>query len=393
MFIEDLVSILTSYVVSVNRYDKLILISLDGQLSKGLGFTEKQKNLVLNLIKKYSTPLSLYLNKNITSYIDNPVFKFASRQVNFEKKISITEYKNSYRAIKMEFPYDDELINHIKTNKHQLHDVNWDSDEKSWFFRLTEKNILYIMEVLNKKRFNLDTEMENYVGQIDKIITDVENYVPMLCFSKNKFFYNNCGQNLPPVTSTDLLSAVFEARKIGISTWDDTISTYIDSDNVNPFTKEFLKLSASEKIRVNTEKYSINDLKDVVEHLSPTIFILPGGNELNKIISCYEFLKKCNINNEDISVLFRLPSSTGNDFNEFVKNHNLNSSLSKNTKAVIISGKIPKPLIKSKIKFHSIINLGYDNVHYTMREFVQKHENLIYFSEKVNQRGFNFDNL
>ncbi len=393
MFIEDLIKILSISVAIINKWDRLVIISLDDQLTRQLGFTEKQKKLALTLIRKHSNILSTYLRQDITPYLDSPTYKYGIRQINGEKKISITSYRDYFKAIKLEFPYNEHIINHIKANKQKLQDVNWDSEEKAWFFRLTEGNILYIMELLNEEKFKLDEEIENYISQTDKIIKNIENYLPMLCFSENRFFYKNSHANLPQVQSTDFLSAVFEARKNGIFTWDDEISNFINSDQINPLTRELLKSSSNEKLRFSHENYTITDLTDIIKYLAPTIFVIPGGNEFEKLTFCYEFLQGCGIDNQNISVLFRLPSETGHNFNEFVKNNQLNTPLTENTKVVIISGKIPKPLIKSKIKFHSIINLGYDNVHYTMRDFVQKHENLMYFSEKTNHRGFNFGNM
>jgi len=76
-----------------------------------------------------------------------------------------------------------------------------------------------------------------------------------------------------------------------------------------------------------------------------------------------------------------------------VKNTALNNPVTDTTKIIFLSGKVPKPLIKSNIEYHLTINLGYDNVHYTMREFVQRQENLIYYSKKQIQKEFNFDDL
>jgi hypothetical protein len=113
------------------------------------------------------------------------------------------------------------------------------------------------------------------------------------------------------------------------------------------------------------------------------VFILPGGSELSKLLTVLELLNHLKIPKDEISVMFRLPNETDKNFNDFVKDEELNSPLSEKTKFVIISNKLPKPLIKSDIKFNLVVNLGFGNVHYTLKNFVEKHENLIFYSEET----------
>jgi hypothetical protein len=34
------------------------------------------------------------------------------------------------------------------------------------------------------------------------------------------------------------------------------------------------------------------------------------------------------------------------------------------------------------------VNLGFDNAHYTLKEYVKNHPNLVYFDQKKQNRGF-----
>jgi hypothetical protein len=124
--------------------------------------------------------------------------------------------------------------------------------------------------------------------------------------------------------------------------------------------------------------------------MGPTLFIIPGGNEFDKFNIAYNFLKTEGFENKDMSVMFRLDSKIDQNFNNFVKKNELNSPLGENTKIVFISSKMPKPVLKSNIKFHSVINMGYDAVHYSIRDFMKNHENLIVYSEKPSLKEFNF---
>jgi hypothetical protein len=88
--------------------------------------------------------------------------------------------------------------------------------------------------------------------------------------------------------------------------------------------------------------------------------------------------------------MFRLPKETHENFNNFVKNSGFNNPITDTTRAVFISGKSPKPVLKSGIKFHTVVNLGFDNVHYSLRDFVNNHENLVYYTEKINPKQTEF---
>jgi hypothetical protein len=62
---------------------------------------------------------------------------------------------------------------------------------------------------------------------------------------------------------------------------------------------------------------------------------------------------------------------------------NLNNPVDENTKVVFVSTKITKPLVKSGVKFKTVINLGYYNyLHFTMSAAVDNAQNLVYYSMK-----------
>jgi hypothetical protein len=96
-----------------------------------------------------------------------------------------------------------------------------------------------------------------------------------------------------------------------------------------------------------------------------------------------EFAYRLGIETKDMSVMFRLPNEQS-DFNQFVKDHELNGPITDTTRIVFVSTKITKPLIKSGVKFNTVINLGYYNyMHFTMSTVVDNARNLVYYSTKA----------
>jgi hypothetical protein len=390
--VEDLILTLAyGSGATVNAWDQKIIYSFADQISRGTGFTEKQATLAVKILKRHKKQLEGSLRLYIGDFYENPVYKFPLRTINNSKKISIISKNTRNKFIKVEFPYNETYITHIRQNKDKLDLAVWDKEEKSWMFSLSENNLKFLMDLSIKEKFVVDEEFQGYCEQILNIIKNMENYVPMLTMENNQLKFKNISENIPDLNTNDLIESVFVARKYGITTLDDSVCSAIDNSDISDVVKEFLKTDPGENFHLNSEKYTISELSLFVKHLSPCLFIIPGGDELNSLKKTLEFLNNLEISNETISVMFRLPSETDKEFNDFVKNSNLNSPINENTKIVFISGKLPKPVLSSNIHFNSIINLGFKNAHYSIKNYILNHENSISFTKETPQREFNFE--
>jgi hypothetical protein len=386
MNIEDLVISLLLSRISLNQWDQKLIGSFYDQVSQGSGFTEKQSSLAVKTIRRYSASLSTFLQKDISLYLENPSYRLPIRKISNTKQLSVVDHPVHKKAITAVFPYNEAYITQIRKNKDELGTAVWDKDAKCWIFSLSENSIQFLMDFSEQENFEIDEEFQNYAQQSREVIASMEDFIPMLIIDEKTPKLVNCSKFVPPLESTDILESVFEARRKGIFTWDDTISNFLDSDEINPVTRNFLKSDPGEKVAVDNEIHEISDLTDIIKNMSPCLFVIPGGSEHENLMMAYEFLKSIGITNHEMSVMFRGPSDTHEIFNNFVKNMELNSPLSDQTKIVFVSSKLPKPVLKSKIKFHSVINLGYSNVHYTMKDFVGNHENLVFYSKKKELR-------
>jgi len=380
MNIEDLMIALIYSNIKKNDWDTKLGYSFYDQISRGSGFTEKQSNLAIKILSRHHMALSVALNKNIAPFLENPVFRLPIRKISESKQLSVVEHSQHGRVIKAIFPYNEKTVENIRKNRDSIGSAVWDKEEKCWFFALNEESIKFLRDLDN---FGTDEMFQNYVSQIKSIEDELENHIPMLVIEDGMPKLKNCASSVPILETTDILTSIFEARKRGIFTWDDTISNFLDSDEVDPLTRDFLKADPSKETGLDKDLHQISEFSAIVKHLLPILVVIPGGNELETMkISC-EFLTNLGIANDEMSVLFRLPSTTHENFNNFVKFNELNSPISEKTKVVFVSSKMPKPVLKSKIKFHSSLNLGYSNVHYTMRNFLKNQENsLIYTKEK-----------
>jgi hypothetical protein len=394
MFIEDIIISLTIGAVRLNSWDHKVVSSFYGQICSGSGFTEKQCTLAIRIIKRYNIQLSSMHNIDIAQVVETPKYRLAVRKSTSTRSIRIVPGNEVYdRLIEVRFPYDEPIIAEIRNyrSSNVYTYAAWHQDNTSWMLSVSEENIIFLTNLFKDSEVEADEEFKDYQAQISKVISNMEQHVPMLCLLNDTPTIVNASKSVPEIETTDILGSVFKARMCGINHWDQNIDSYVDT--IDPSTKKFLKSKLNKKSELKNNHNDIMCLKNVLNYLGPTLFIVPGGDELKKLQNAYAILQDIGITNKDISVMFRLDSRSDKDFNDFVKDNLLNSPVSNDTKIVFISGKIPKPLIKSKIKFNSIVNLGFTNAHYTLRDYIFNHQDIIFFDVEIPQQGFNFADL
>lgn len=389
MNIEDLIILLATR-CQLNPFDTKIVESFYDHISQGHGFTEKQSALAVKILERQCAKLSMLIGKDITEYLANPVFRLKKRSINMGKKITVFDHVDFGKAVKVEFPYNETLVEKIRKERINLPFAAWDKDERAWIFSLNERSIQLLLPFVTNEGFVPDTEFADYIEQIKIIQENLEKYVPMVTYQENTVKFVNVSDRVPQPKNNNIVESLFLARKMGIHTWDDNISEYLESNNVDKTTIRFLNENPGTTFSINLEDFEFSDLGEIVKYLGPCAFIVPGGSELEKTSASVEFLNSIGISNDEISVLFRLPKENGGKFNNFVKDCQLNNPLTDKTRAVFMSSKVPKTIIGANIKFNCVVNFNFFSVHYTIREFVKNHQNVIHVLEKKSQRNLNF---
>jgi hypothetical protein len=390
MNIEDLVIFSVRHGVPLNSWDSRLVNSIYEQIIFKNSLTEKQGAAMVKILKRYHEAISSRAGQDILQYLENPTYRLGIRKINTVKRITVVEHELYERAIQVEFPFDQNIIEAIKSKKHVQHIGQWDSEKKSWIFPLSEYSIAHLAKIAQENSFDMDTEFTSYVKQYNAVVENIEQYIPILVAENDGVKIRNFDEKLANFSSGNILKSVFEARKLGILTWGENIEDYLETAGTNKITRNFLQSDPGENYHIDSEKNDIFSLTDIVQHMTPTLFIIPGGRELEKLQDCCAFLQSIGIQPNEISVMFRMPKETHENFNIFVKNSGYNNPITDTTRVVFVSGKFPKPILKSGIKFHTVINLGFDNVHYSLRDFVKNHENLVYYTEKIDLKQMEF---
>jgi hypothetical protein len=247
--------------------------------------------------------------------------------------------------------------------------------------------------LINDESFVVDEEFENYKNQIAEIKNNLEQYVPMVKISGEIVEFLNVYHKIPQPTNSNIIENLFNARRYGVFTWDEEIENSTEWKNTNQVVKDFLQSDPGQEFSVNLEKNTISNIQEIVKYLNPVLFIIPGGTELEKLQLSLEFLNSIGISKDEISVLFRLPTETGGIFNNYIREQELNSPVTEKTKAVFISSKVPKTILEKQLKFNCVVSFNFYNIHYSIRNLLKWHHNVINVSDKKVTKELNFGNV
>lgn len=383
MFIEDIIKVVAGHMMFgqppikfSSPFEEKFIDSLALQISNSNGLTVKQATLSVRILEKIEPQIIAIIGKKTWDF-SNPQFAKPFRQLSIQRTITIKDKK-----IFVGFPYDEPVIQSIKEYKNTRptgSTIEWDMEEKAWVFSLTEPNLGWIKN--NLKEFQADDEFKSLVSDIEHIEENFEPYIPMLSLVDDRPKLINVHASVPELESEDWLAHCFHAKRYGVAVYSDRIQDFIDS--AGPVTKAVLNPDMEDtEIWIDSRVHGVDAFKDVIDHGAPILFVLPGGSEYQHLKNWHEFMLSRGIKTEEMSVMFRLPNEGKGDFNIYVKEHNLNNAVTENTKAVFVSIKIPKPLVKTDIKFDVIINLGYySNTHFSMETVLMNAPTLIYYTD------------
>lgn len=391
MYIEDIVSNLIfqkynwpfgNQITFVSNYELNFLNNIANQIDNSLGLTEKQSNLTIKILKKYLKKINAALNIDVTNYLENPEFKFPRRELSVAKtiKIETTEYG---KYIYVSFPYDEKIISIIKNYQNTItgdwvfmperQEILWNHVKKVWQFSLKEEHIIWLMT--NLSDFIVDEEFQKYTDEITKIQKFIENYIPMVVYDGG-YYFKNTDKRIKQPSTTSLVETLLIARKYGITTWDDTIEKMLNSSEINSITRKFLKKNYEDHLILNNDT-NLETLYELINFFNRIMIVIPSNLEYESLEIFHKFLTDYGFHNSSMTVMFRLDNTSGKSFNDYIRNNNLNSSISDDIKFIFVSEKLPKPLLAMEKEIDLIIYLGNGGEHYNLRRYIKNHHNVI----------------
>lgn len=384
--VEDLIIHLSEPINGFDRKklspkDQSILFSMRSQLQKKLALTEKQAQLSLKIISEnihhYKGELS------IQPLLDLPIYKYPFRVIDKDKKIFI--FNNNAIAIK--YPYNKSFNKFLNESARKQYNHSF----RGYELRLTEKNIKLVVEFFKDHNFIIDDKLINWYKEIISIKENACLHVPSVVITNDRIELVNSNssiQNYFDKNKTNVIEQDLFLTKIMNLYLSTEVTEKIQNLDISQISKKYLTSSINP---VNVSKISKNDICLMLKELNtyPALFIIEEN--LAFLDDWITSFRNNSINNNEISVLFR--SNTDKEFNNYIKNQQLNNMVDNNTKVVIVKNKLPKILYK--INFEPKIIITYNDYfrHSTNKKIVDSHPAVLYYSDIRSNIGINIANL
>lgn len=357
MTIEDCLEILLgfdsnySHNFSPKKEDVGILMSVSKQIGKGTALTDRQLDMLKLKLLEYKD-----IFKNLDVDVDEACsnLRYPLRQIDRTKYVKIDN-----NSIKIRFPFSKKIIMLIEDivrcigREHHFHQKGSHIHE----FTLSEQSIHQVVKRFKNKDFEIDQALLELYDRVSIMLEHASDYVPGI--------YNYEIKNCHPNAKKYMLDTIGLPSKDNIHLYKDRANMlgliYFDSqlvtnaiNNCTPLTQKIINRKKA-SVFINQKSYSISSIIESLFELDrfPIAVVVDEfrNNDLDCIDNFYTIHKALTnlIDNSQMSVLFRLDnnSSDNTEFNNYVKNNNLNNLVDENTKVVYIKDKAPKFLIKN----------------------------------------------
>ena len=381
-------------------------------------YTEKQGKLAVLLLKRYHTLFQKF-KIDITQLLDTPVFKEPFRIISFEKSIKkITHESKEY--IELKFPYTSKLIQLVRCLKHQktqgLLNISYDGDSKKWIMPYSEVVVYYCVLIAARYDFKF------YDLDLLEVFQDIK---------REKLQYKK-----PLITVTSQTIEHKHVTKSFRDWWQHQMSHkkfIIQCDSLkNLGIETIFKISPrtlTEKIAFANKKdcyidrntYSKTNLLKALQDLDSLPALVPVGHDfsdikdVDEIFSWYDAFKQVGIKIDQVAWGFTMSpppdfrkSKDGSflhlyesypkklpdyqkeimfkRWNDLYVTSKADKEINDNTKIIFAKLKIPRTLIKSRIKIKSAFNMlsseHFPNVSDTMSKMVENLPKRIYYVNK-----------
>jgi hypothetical protein len=153
-------------IVSLARYDVNFLDSVTDATIGGTSLTDRQAELALKIIGKYTRQLHAQ-GIDVDGIIKVPVYRKPIRIVDRSKTIWVDDGE-----IFVKFTFEQKIIEYIRDNaKTSQGHIKFDKESRVWRMALTEYNVNWISEFASTYNFTVDPALKNLM----QMILDCEN--------------------------------------------------------------------------------------------------------------------------------------------------------------------------------------------------------------------------
>ncbi len=352
-------------------------------------WTEKQARLALVILKRYLTKFQAY-GMDIKKLLDDPVYDNPFRVINFEKVIEKYTDEDGVSKIELRFPYHKKIISLIRILKDQRNlpagYYQYDGESKKWTFLQTDVTTYYL--TLIAVRYDFKFVDESLLDDYDQIKKEIINYrQPTAKLIAGEIVLGNVSDSLQEYWNKNLRDKKqlvqvdslknFEINTNGIHVPAETTLGYKIAHNNNHM------------LWIDKNTYSKNEVVKALVELDIFPLLVPVNGDVNteeevkefwewlKVLEAHgiDILNQCSwgfdlkepIYKKDIDQfnerIYLIDSHKPKEFFEnLYELHQMSKQfkyINEETKILFVRNRIPRALIKSKIKIKaSLITLG-----------------------------------
>lgn len=357
IYIDKLLSIIVStkqhvLLSALSFKDSKTLSSLANSAASDLFVTENQARLTVKILNDNKQHFG-ELEADITAAISDPKWSRPFRVIEQVKKLYINRKIGENPVLTVEFTFSTNLRKILTQASKSLEGLIQDTNGKLYHAEFTERNIITLVELLQKQSFTIDDEL-------------VEHYNTIKSWDKNSvkqgYMHNTITtRNYESCIANDIGS--FDSVSDDIK-MDRSIRYRYYTDFELPDNGTLTRAIATRgktRMWVNKKEHTLSDVVSSLVELkrAPVLVVFDNYNQ-HKLGTILEELSNALVENnlnDDVGIYFRLPNTdAGTKFNTLIANNQYNKFLSSNTKVVgVQSNKIPKFLLTTDWKPMSVI--------------------------------------
>jgi len=366
-YIEDYLEYLCNNKLNSLQSVDSIYFSIYRQTVRGLGLTDRQYALVLKKIQEYIDVEQLPAKIPLRVIDRSKYIKIVNTADVYGPDVVHESYKSNWKWIKIRFPFSKKDI--VKIDKIQISHTEYFHKKGSHehYYKFTPKNVYAVISVLQNRHFEIQDELKEYFYKVQKI--------------RNHPFdvFENC---LPEKVKRNIKEKTFLQRADRGHRYG-----YILEKDINKNVEEIIAFREDTEVCIDPNDYKLGELIDALYNLDrfPLLVLIDEDMAYNQLTIIHQEVSRY-ITNKKQSVLFRIDNKdTANArVNEYVKKHQLNNWVDKETRVVYIKkNKLPKVLLQSEFSPICAISKTSARVNSNLKTYIDQLCDCIVYHDKT----------
>jgi len=327
--------------IKIDKSDIGIMSSIAKQTYNNVGLTDRQ----LNVVKE---KLELYKDQ-IPNFKQPTRLRIPLREIDRRHYVALEERdEKTYVVIK--FPFKKKLIDLVEGIRMLMPEKHI-KDKQKHYFLLSEKSVFEVVKLaLRFEAFEIEEQLLDWYKELAYIKENQDEYIP---YVKNNTAYNitdKCSDALFDHCGTNDTLLYYDRRFLfGLKNFDAS-EVEQRMSKVSILTQKILQRKTHD-LFLNSKTWTINQLAETVHELNryPLLVVLNSTTAHDELMLVHNAFNGF-IDTKECSVVFRKDNDTeeSKNFNQYIKDNNLNNKLAKDTKIVYTTdNKIPKPVVNS----------------------------------------------